>query len=114
MHKRTWIEPHHALLVSEGPEQNFVEVKEDFSDLDLKVTELLADPGRAKKIARNGVNTFRDRYLTPASQACYWRELFRGWASVSFESTLWDTVPEKGKSKDSKKKIRGVPFETFM
>lgn len=109
MHKRTWIEPHHALLVADGPKQNFVEVAEDFSDLEKKVTDLLADPARAKTIAQNGVDTFRDRYLTPASQACYWRELFRGWASVSFEPELWGVDKE-----DGRRTIRGVPFETFV
>jgi hypothetical protein len=109
MHKRTWIEPHHALLVAEGREQNFVEVNEDFSDLEEKVTELLAHPGRAEQIALNGVKTFRDRYLTPASQTCYWRELIRGWASVSFEPDPWDVNEE-----DKTRTIRGVPYETFV
>lgn len=109
MHKRKWIEPHHGLLVAEGDKQNFVEVAEDFSDLETKVTALLADPARAKKIAQNGVDTFRDRYLTPASQACYWRELLRGWASVSFEPKFWKLDPKTGT-----KKLRGVPFETFV
>jgi hypothetical protein len=108
MHKRTWVEPHHALLVSDGPEQNFVEVAEDFSDLEEKITALLADPEKARKIAQNNVETFRDRYLTPASQVCYWRELLRGWASVSFEPKAWD-VDEEGT-----RTIRGVPFETFV
>ncbi|TWU70633.1 hypothetical protein ED733_001181 [Metarhizium rileyi] len=109
MHKRTWIEPHHALLVAEGPKQNFVEVAEDFSDLEAKVTGLLARPAKAKKIAQNGADTFRDRYLTPASQTCYWRELIRGWSSVSFEPELWNVDKD-----DGKRTIRGVPFETFV
>lgn len=109
MHKRTWVEPHHALLISEGPEQNFVEVEEDFSDLEEKITELLDDPKRAEQIALNGVKTFRDRYLTPAAQACYWRELLRGWGGVSFEPEAWDVNEE-----DKTRTIRGVPFETFV
>jgi hypothetical protein len=108
MHKRTWVEPHHALLVSEGSQQNFVEVEENFSDLEEKVIGLLADPGRARNISLNGVNTFRDRYLTPAAQACYWRQLVKGWAEVGFEPAAWDESPE-----DKTRKIRGVPFETF-
>ncbi|KAK9440041.1 DUF821 domain-containing protein [Metarhizium brunneum] len=109
MHKRMWIEPHHAMLVADGPKQNFVEVAEDFSDLEAKVTELLAHPERAKRIAQNGADIFRDRYLTPASQVCYWRELLRGWASVSFEPQLWNVDKDGARTT-----MRGVPFETFV
>lgn len=108
MHKRTWIESHHSLLVAEGPNQNFVEVEEDFSDLEEKVVGLLADPARAEQISLNGVHTFRDRYLTPAAQACYWRELIKGWAGVSFAPAAWEDNGE------DERRIRGVPFETFV
>ncbi|KAF2268075.1 hypothetical protein CC78DRAFT_565850 [Lojkania enalia] len=88
MHRAEWIEPHHHLLVPSGPLQNFVEVERDFSDLEEKVEELLQDPERAKAIVNNSVATFRDRYLTPAAQACYWRQLFLSWAS---DSGVWQT-----------------------
>jgi len=107
MHKRTWIEPHHALLVSSGPQQNFVEVENDFSDLEDKIAELLEQPERAAQIAANGVETFRDRYLTPAAQACYWRRMIRNWKEVSFEPQGWEFV-------DGVKRIRGIPFETYV
>jgi len=84
MRKRNWIEPHHSLLVSAGPDQNFVEVKEDFSNLESNILELLDDPEKSQRIAQNSVDTFRDRFLTPAAQACYWRQLILGWAEVSF------------------------------
>ncbi|KAH8595077.1 glycosyl transferase family 90-domain-containing protein [Bisporella sp. PMI_857] len=106
MRRPTWIEPHHAVLSSSGPSQNYVEIKDDFSDLESKVLELLADQEKAKRIAENSVRTFRDGALTPAAQACYWRELFRGWAGVSF-------VPE-GWVAGARGKRRGVPFETWM
>ncbi|KAH7114504.1 DUF821 domain-containing protein [Dendryphion nanum] len=106
IHKQEWIEPHHALLVSFGPDQNFVEVERNFSDLEVKVEELLKDPDRASKIAENSVATFRDRYLTPAAQACYWRQLLRSWADVSFDPQGWEIL-------NGRKKVRGVPFETF-
>jgi len=92
-----------------GHKQNFVEVEKDFSNLEEKILELLRDPYRAQLIAQNGVETFRDRYLTPAAQACYWRRLITGWADVSF-------TPEAGKIGEDgiPHKVRGVPFETFV
>lgn len=97
--KRNWVEPHHALLVSSGPDQNFVEIEEDFSDLEDRVLALLANPEKARRIAQNGVETFRDRVLTPAAQNCYWRKMLNGWSEVSFDPVAAD---------------KGVSFETFM
>jgi len=104
MSNRTWVEPQHGLLVSSGPHQNFVEIQDDFSDLEEKVLELTADQEKAKRIAKNSVDTFRDRHLTPAAQVCYWRKLIRSWATVSF-------VPEK--YQPGTRKQRGISFETF-
>jgi hypothetical protein len=42
----------------------------------------------AEKIARNSVRTFRERYLTQAAEACYWRRLIRAWREVSFEAEM--------------------------
>lgn len=109
--KSEWIEPHHSALVPSGPNQNFVEVERDFSDLEQKVQALLNDEDYAKRIADNGVAVFRDRYLTPAAQACYWRYMFKTWAEISFEPDGWE------RTKDSKgndiQKLRGTAFETF-
>ena len=44
---------------------------------------LLDDPASAERIANNSVTTFRDRYLTPAAESCYWRELLNRWTAVS-------------------------------
>ncbi|KAF2003412.1 hypothetical protein P154DRAFT_486606 [Amniculicola lignicola CBS 123094] len=106
-HKSEWIEPHQHLLISSGEHQNFVQVERDFSDLETKVEELLDDPERAVAITRNSVATFRDRYLTPAAQACYWRHLIRSWAEVSFKPKGWEVS-------DGGKRRRGTPFETFV
>jgi hypothetical protein len=108
-HKSEWIEPYHDVLVKSGPEQNIVEVERDFSDLERKVKQLLKDPERGKMIAVNGQKTFRDRYLTPAAQACYWRKLFQAWAEVSFRPEPFEFV-----GVDKKQRLRGVPFETFV
>lgn len=102
-----WAEPHLHLLESSGDGQNFVQVQRDFSDLEDKVQQLLDDPERSRAIASNSVKKFRDRYLTPAAQACYWRQLMKAWAEVSFD-------PDPYHYPDGKRRIRGKPFETFM
>jgi hypothetical protein len=80
MRKSEWIEPHQSVLVPSGADQNFVQVERDFSDLESKIQQLLQDTELAKTIAQNSAKTFRDRYLAPAAQACYWRHLIRSWA----------------------------------
>lgn len=107
MHTPEWIEPHHSVLVPSGAAQNVVMVNRNFSDLETKMKTLLADPARGKLIAANGATTFRERFLTPAAQACYWRALFRAWAGVSF-------APEPFEVVDAGERLRGVPFETFV
>lgn len=117
MHKRQWIENHHHLLVTDGPDQNIVEVERDFSDLPLEMNHLLFHPQEAKRIANNSITMFRDRYLTPAAQACYWRRLFRMWREVSFEPDLYDNIemdhPKIGDLR-TERKLRGVQYETYM
>lgn len=99
-------------MVPSGPHQNVIEVARDFSDLDRKISHNIKKPKEAQRIAQNSAAMFRDRYLTPAAQACYWRKLFKGWASVSFEPELYRTT------RDSYGKVRrtsrGTPFETFV
>lgn len=104
-HKLMWIEAHHGALVANGPEQNYVEVRRDWGNLEEAVMHLLEQPELAEMIAENSVRTFRDRYLTPAAEACYWRRLIRGWAAVSFEPQFYVDA--------NKEKWRGVPFESF-
>lgn len=105
-HAMDWIQHQYPLLRKDGPGQNYVEVRRDFADLEETMLALGADGGKAERIAENSVRTFRDRYLTPAAEACYWRSLIRGWGSVSFEPEFW-TV------KDGKRVWRGVPWESY-
>ncbi|KAF2435421.1 hypothetical protein EJ08DRAFT_580281 [Tothia fuscella] len=112
VHKPDWIEPHTHLMKSNGPDQNIVEVSRDFGDLNSKMTQLISDEGEAQRIANNSIHLFRDRYLTPAAQACYWRKLFHGWASVSFEPELYRPVKDE-KTGRTRRRTRGIPFETF-
>jgi hypothetical protein len=111
-HKREWIEPHHALLESSGPNQNFVEVERDFSDLKEKVLKLIENPKEAERIANNSAEVFHNRYLTPAAQACYWRRLIKAWSTVSFEPEIWEEAVEKPGGETSKR-LRGTSFESF-
>ncbi|PGH17670.1 hypothetical protein AJ79_01032 [Helicocarpus griseus UAMH5409] len=99
-HKLQYIQHHHYLLQSNGPHQNFVEVERDFTDLSVKIETLLTDPEQAKKIADNNVRIFRERYLTRAAEACYWRELWNGWDSVT------RSVPKSDKE--------GLRYESFL
>ena len=67
------------------------------------------NPQIAERIADNAVRTFRDRYLTPAAESCYWRHLVRQYASVlDFEPVLFAT------GRDGKLTPRGTPFETWL
>ena len=108
IHKLQWIQHHHYLLVSSGPLQNYVSVERDFSDLQEKMANLLAHPEKAQKIADNSVKTFRERYLTPAAEACYWRALWRGYAEVSDPPEFWT------RRADGTKERRGSRYESFL
>jgi Glycosyl transferase family 90 len=106
-HQLEWREAHHAALLSSGFEANYVKVNRDFSDLETKIHQLLDEPEVAERIAENSIRTFRDRYLTPAAEACYWRELISAYGSVFDFAPVLETgamgrVP------------RGVPFESFI
>ncbi|KAL9077608.1 MAG: hypothetical protein Q9157_003278 [Trypethelium eluteriae] len=117
MHRRRWVETHDHLLIAEGLDQNVVEVERDFSDLPLKMDYLLSHPTESERIANNSVAAFRDRYLTPAAQTCYWRRLFRRWREVSFEPHLYDDIQIANSvtgQLSAKKKLRGVPYELYV
>jgi len=90
------------ILQSEGPEQNIVLVKEDWSDLDEVIGYLEANPVEAERIANNTVHTFREKYLAPPMEVCYWRKLFRAWASVT--DPVGDVPLDE----------RGTRWESFM
>ncbi|KAF2438656.1 hypothetical protein P171DRAFT_525793 [Karstenula rhodostoma CBS 690.94] len=111
-HKLQWIQHYHYLLLASGAKQNYVEVERDFSDLSSTMDDLLAHPEKAKRIADNSVKTFRERYMTGAAEACYWRALVKAWKEVSFEPSAYEEVAD-GQKKVRRKK-RGVRYETFI
>lgn len=106
-HPLDWIEHHHHLMRSSGPNQNFVEVDRSFENLESTVLALQTNDARAEKIAENSVKTFRERYLTPAAEACYWRKLIHGWSMVSWEPQFW-------KNDNGTMVWRGLPVESFL
>ncbi|KAE8383255.1 glycosyl transferase family 90-domain-containing protein [Aspergillus bertholletiae] len=106
-HKLQYIQHHHYLLVSSGPQQNFVQVERDWTDLPEKMKELLDNPLKARMIADNSVNVFRERYLTPAADASYCRALLQGWAAASLDITETMSDPTKAPN-------RGIRYESFI
>jgi hypothetical protein len=116
IHKLEWVQHYHSLLVSEGPNQNYVEVERDFSNLDAKIMSLTVNQEEAKRIAYNNVRTFRERYLTPAAEACYWRKLIKTWREASFEPELYETVKVKVSSSGDtrfEQRKRGMRWEAY-
>lgn len=108
-HPLTWKEAHHAAMVADGPEANYLEVDAEYSDLKTKIEFLINNPDVAERIANNSVSTFRDRYLTPAAESCHWRHLIRQYAAVSdIEPALFS------KDKHGREKLRGQPFEDWI
>ncbi|KAI9733041.1 MAG: hypothetical protein M1834_003586 [Cirrosporium novae-zelandiae] len=102
-----WIQAFHPLMSSApGPQQNYIrmDTMENATQLEDKLRWLREHDAEAEQIALNSVTTFRDRYLTPAAEMCYWRKLVRGWREVSFE-------PEFSNSTNGR--WRGVPFERY-
>ncbi|KAB2580669.1 KDEL motif-containing protein 2 [Lasiodiplodia theobromae] len=113
IHDLDWVAHYYPLLQDSGPYQNYIKVKRDFSDLDEKMEHLIAHPDEAKRIAAQSAQTFRDRYLTPAAEACYWRRMFAKYASVQdFQPRLYDE--EIGPDGDVVRRLRrGQTFERF-
>ncbi|KAK3614226.1 hypothetical protein LTR56_027388 [Elasticomyces elasticus] len=72
---------------------------------------LLADPAEARRIADVTAETFRDRYVTPAAQTCYWRRLLTVWASMTEEVDPWETVHVDG---SVERRWRGMTFEEYI
>lgn len=107
-HKMDWAEFATHLMRPDGFEQNFVEVKHNWSDLPEQMDYLLHHPQEAKSIAERSHDTFNRRYLTPAAVNCYLRRLFHGWAEVQGFEPQISEVDAKGEFR-----LRGIPFEAL-
>ena len=123
-HELRFLEHFHHLLIPSGLGQNFIKLKRDFSDLRTTMRRLLQPAyleSTARSIADNARATFREKYLTPAANACYWRAMIRGWASVQgFEPQVWIEEQSEdaqfmgiGPKKSKRRKPRGTPFEAY-
>ncbi|MCJ1338565.1 hypothetical protein MMC09_003854, partial [Bachmanniomyces sp. S44760] len=108
-HTMEWVQHYTPLMIASGARQNFVEVQRDFSDLESTMLSLQKNDRKAAMIAGNSVSIFRERYLTPAAEACYWRRLIRGWAEVTPEPSPW-TI----NNTTSTRNWRGIPVESYL
>lgn len=66
-HTLEWEEFHTHLLINSGKDQNYVEVPDNWANLETDVTRLLENPHEAEAIATRSYDTFGGRYLTPAA-----------------------------------------------
>lgn len=112
IHDLRWIAHSYHLLIPDGPDQNYLPVKRDFSDLEEKITHLLAHPDEAQRIADNAVKTFRARYTTMAAESCYWRHMIKGYSDVSFTPEPFENrTVEVGLEKIVEEGVRGKTYE---
>lgn len=112
IHTLSWTTHLYHLLESSGMYQNYQWVHDGWSNLDQVMEDLLNDDDKARRIADNAAFTFRDRYMTPAAQTCYWRRLFKTWSDVAFEPDPWRY--ENHDDGRVEKFWRGVAFEEYM
>ena len=119
MRRPYWIESFTHLLKFDDPDQNVVAV-DGLANIPEVVAERLEDRAQSERIAQNAQRIFKERYLTPAAQACYWRKMFDKWASVQD----WDPKPwrmeERSEGEGKNKKVwkekvwYGLTYEYFM
>ncbi|GAB7358531.1 hypothetical protein MBLNU230_g2594t1 [Neophaeotheca triangularis] len=108
IHELSWDAHFYHLLEANV---NYIPVANNFSNLEEQVLYYTAHKEEAQEIADNARALFRERYLTPAATACYWRRLLRSWRDVAFEPEVWEVWDGKGENVSS---VRGTPFEHFM
>lgn len=108
VHELDWQTHYYHLLKDYGPDQNYVSVRRDFTDLEFIANTYLNNPEDAQKIIDNAIATFRNKYLTRAATSCYIRKLVKGYSSVAFEPKA-----ERPPEPNGVRKLRGVAFEAF-
>ena len=110
IHNLTFNAHYYHLLQPDGPEQNYIAARNDWKDLEGTMKYYRAHPEEAERIAMTSAATFRDRYLTPAAEACYWRAMVRRWAQVqAFEPEAYYKDGNTGQTRQ-----RGVDWEVFV
>ncbi|APA08906.1 hypothetical protein sscle_04g036760 [Sclerotinia sclerotiorum 1980 UF-70] len=91
-------------------EANIIFVEPDWSDLEETIMYLRKNPEIATGIAKRQRDLFT-KYLSPASEACYWRALIRGWSKVAepdYEDDGWAGWDAEGPENGE-----GMRWETF-
>lgn len=117
IHDLDWTTWMYHLLKPDGSEQNYIPVKRDMSNLESMVKKYTKDPTlrKAQVIADNAVKTFRDRYGTPAAEACYWRRLVQGWSEVSFKPNVSHEISVNVSGVPTMEtQLEGIAFEEFI
>lgn len=93
--------------------QNYIAVKNDWSDLDEKMNYYLEHQDEAERIGEEMRSTLRNRYMTPAAEACYIRRMIYEFAKVQqFEPKLYKEV--KDDDGVTHEKMRGYSWERFV
>ena len=80
IHDMDWT-AHYYHLLDAGV--NYIPVRRDFSDLNKQMEYYLAHPRSSQRISDAARTTFRERYTSPAAEACYWRRLLKTWSSMA-------------------------------
>ncbi|KAK8094854.1 hypothetical protein PG997_001539 [Apiospora hydei] len=102
-----WIHLYHGLMYSKPmtgsrsslPDfQNVMLVDKSGPDLEKGTPGFLRNTEVARAMASNAVETFRHRYLTEASTACYWRELIHTYSEVTFSPEVYDETGSRRES----------------
>jgi hypothetical protein len=110
IHDLDWRTHYTHLLTADGPRQNYVAVRRDWSDLSETVQWYLARPRDAQRVADESVRIFRERYLAPTATSCYWRRLISVYGENSFEPAVY----EPAYPGSTEMRMRGIPFEEFI
>lgn len=109
IHDLQWNAHFYGILKPDGPDQNYVPVERDWSDLEEKVQHFLENPEEADKIIQNSVDVLRSRALSRAGTSCYLRKLIQGYSKVSFKPKEYR--PMKAGQLPRR---RGLSFEAFI
>ncbi|KAK3047878.1 hypothetical protein LTR09_010703 [Extremus antarcticus] len=114
-HKLDWTAEFYHLLKSSGPDQNYIKVNREFSDLEDQIKKYLANPNAAQRIADNAAATFRSRYTSPAAESCYWRRLFKSYSEVSFTPEPFEMVTRNRSGEEiTEQQVRGITYEEML
>lgn len=109
VHEPEYATHYSHLLQATGPQQNYVLVKRDWSDLEEKVKHYLAHPAEAETIIENSLRTFRSKYTTRAALSCYIRRSIHAYGSVSYTPEI-----HKPMINGDGQQLRGVSYEQFL